>query len=152
MKTFAATAAALVLLGWTATAQDTPKIGAFLGYDYVRFSSGNSNNINNFDVAAFSANGGSGQFVYKFNHWLGAVADLGAVTNSNNNGLRADTTIANYLFGPRVTFARHRSRFQPYVQVLFGGAWATASTEIPGILTGAIPLPHPIPGRRSQPA
>jgi opacity protein-like surface antigen len=146
MKTFVATAAAAVLLAWTAAAQDEPKVGAFLGYDYVRFSSGNNNNFNAFNnsVDAFSANGGSGQFIVKFNHWLGAVLDLGAVANGNNNGIRADTTIANFLAGPRVTFARHRSRFQPYAQVLFGGVWATTSTQISGLLTSAIIPPPPV--------
>ena len=97
MKTCVATAAAVVLLGWTAAAQDEPKVGAYLGYDYVRFNSATN-------VPAFSANGGSGQFIYKFNHRLGAVADLGAVNNQNLAGIHADTTIANFLFGPRYNF------------------------------------------------
>jgi outer membrane protein OmpA-like peptidoglycan-associated protein len=125
MKTCVATGAAIVLLGWTAAAQDEPKVGAYLGYDYVRFNSATN-------VPAFSANGGSGQFIYKFNHWLGAVADLGAVNNQNLAGIHADTTIANFLFGPRITFARHHSRFQPFGEVLFGGVYATTSVAITG--------------------
>ena len=125
MKTCVATAAAVVLLGWTAAAQDEPKVGAYLGYDYVRFNSATN-------VPAFSANGGSGQFIYKFNHWLGAVADLGAVNNQNLAGIHADTTIANFLFGPRITSSRHHSRFQPFGQVLFGGVYATTSVAVSG--------------------
>jgi hypothetical protein len=54
------------------------------------------------NVPAFSANGGSGQFIFNFSRWLGGVADLGAVHNNNMNGFQADTTIANFLLGPRV--------------------------------------------------
>ena len=126
MKTCVATAAAVVLLGWTAAAQDEPKVGAYLGYDYVRFNSATN-------APSFSADGGNGQFIYKFNHRLSAVADLGAVNNQNLDGIHADTTIANFLFGPRFNFSRHHSRFQPFAQVLFGGVYATTSVAVTGI-------------------
>jgi hypothetical protein len=116
-------AAFAVLVAWTAPAQDEP--GAHLGYDYVRFNSASS-------VPAFSANSGSGQFIFNFNRWLGGVADLGAVHNNNMNGFQADTTIANFLFGPRVTLGGHRARFRPYFRVLWGGVYATSSARILG--------------------
>jgi outer membrane protein OmpA-like peptidoglycan-associated protein len=127
------------LLGWTAAAQDEPKVGAYLGYDYVRFNSATN-------VPAFSANGGSGQFIYKFNHWLGAVADLGAVNNQNLAGIHADTTIANFLFGPRITFSRHHSRFQPFGEVLFGGVYATTSVAVSGleVVNPLVPVVNPL--------
>jgi outer membrane protein OmpA-like peptidoglycan-associated protein len=126
MKTCVATAAAIVLLGWTATAQDQPKIGAYLGYDYIRFSSANDNQFGT-NVPAFSANGGSAEFIYRFHRWLSVVGDFGAVHQDNLAGFNADTTIANLLAGPRVNFLGHHSRFQPFAQVLFGGAYATSS-------------------------
>ena len=43
-----------------------------------------------------------------------------------------DTTVAHLCVGPRYKFNQH-SKFQPYVQALFGGAYATASTEIFGV-------------------
>ena len=132
MKTCAAIAAAVVLLGWTAAAQDQPKVGVYLGYDYVRFDSATN-------VPAFSADGGNGEFIYKFNHRLSAVADLGAVNNQNLEGIHADTTIANFLFGPRFNFSRHRSRFQPFAQVLFGGVYATSSVAVPGTVIAGLP-------------
>ncbi|HWB85955.1 MAG TPA: outer membrane beta-barrel protein [Bryobacteraceae bacterium] len=121
---FMATAAA-VLAAWTASAQDVPKAGVFLGYSYVHFNPAGS-------ASSFSANGGNGQFVYNFNKWLGGVADLGAVNNSNQNGIHADTTFFNFLFGPRLTFT-HRSRFRPYAQLLWGGVYATSSAQITAI-------------------
>jgi hypothetical protein len=126
MKKCVAIAVTAVLGAWTASAQDAPKVGAYLGYDYVRFNSATN-------VPAFSANGGNGQFIYRFNHWFGAVADLGAVTNNNLNGIHADSTFANFLFGPRVTFGGHKSRFKPYVQVLWGGVYATSSVQVQAI-------------------
>jgi Outer membrane protein beta-barrel domain len=139
MKTCVATAAAVFLLGFTAAASDEPKVGAYLGYDYVRFNSATN-------VPAFSANGGNGEFIFKFNRWLGAVADLGAVHNDNIEGVHADTTIANFLFGPRITFARHHSRFQPFAQVLWGGVYATSSVAIPALLPSPAPPVAIIPG------
>jgi hypothetical protein len=84
---------AAVLAVWTASAQEGQKVGAYIGYDYVRFNSATG-------AASFSANGGNGQFLYKFNNTIGAVADLGAVHNNNLNGIHADTSIANFLLGP----------------------------------------------------
>jgi outer membrane protein OmpA-like peptidoglycan-associated protein len=126
MKTCVASAAAIVLLGWTATAQDQPKIGAYLGYDYIRFSSASDNQFNT-NVPAFSANGGSAEFIYRFHRHLSLVGDFGAVHQDNLAGFNADTTIANLLAGPRFNFLGHHSRFQPFAQVLFGGAYATSS-------------------------
>jgi outer membrane protein OmpA-like peptidoglycan-associated protein len=126
MKTCVATAAAIVLLGWTASAQDQPKIGAYLGYDYIRFSSASDNQFNT-NVPAFDANGGSAEFIYRFHRRLSLVGDFGAVHTSNFAGFNADTTIVNLLAGPRFNFLGHHSRFQPFAQVLFGGAYATSS-------------------------
>jgi len=122
MKKCVTIAAAAVLAIWTASAQEGQKAGVYLGYDYVRFDSASH-------VSAFTANGGNAQFVFNFNHTIGAVADLGAVHNNNSNGIHADTTIANFLFGPRLTLG-HRSRFKPYFQVLWGGVYATSSVPV----------------------
>src|SRR5262249_50625618 len=71
--------AAAVLTCAIGAAQDTPRAEVFLGYTYVRVNSAT-------DVPAFSANGGSGQFVLNAGKWLGLVADLGAVHNGNIGG------------------------------------------------------------------
>ena len=102
-----------------AAAQDVPKTEAFLGYTYVRANSAT-------DIPAFSANGGSGQFLYNFNKWLGGVVDLGAVHNGNIGGNQLDTTLTNFLFGPRITIRKH-SRLTPYFQALFGGVYAPST-------------------------
>jgi len=131
MKKLSIVISALLLIIGCAAAQEGPRAGAYLGYDYVRFNSATN-------VPAFSANGGGGQFIYNFNHWLGAVADVGAVNNGNMQGHRLDSTFANFLFGPRVSLTK-RSRFKPYFQVLWGGVYATTSTQV--LATVVQPLP-----------
>ena len=80
-------------------AQDTPKAEVFLGYTYLRVNSASN-------VPAFSANGGGGQLVVNFGKWFGAVADIGAVHNGNIGGYHTDTTLTNFLFGPRYSDSR----------------------------------------------
>jgi opacity protein-like surface antigen len=90
-------------------------------------------------LPAFSANGGGGQFAYNFNRWIGAVADLGAVHNGNISGVHLDSTMANFLFGPRLSM--RTARLHPYIQVLWGGVYAATSTRIL-----AVPLPSTASG------
>jgi hypothetical protein len=106
-----------------ASATDEGRFETFLGYNFVRF------NPNSDFIPSFNANGGGGQFVVNFNNWIGGVFDAGAVHTGSLSGFSFDTTVVNFVGGPRVTFHNH-SRFQPFAQVLFGGAYATTSTEI----------------------
>jgi hypothetical protein len=98
-----------------ASAADYAKYEAFLGYDFVGYYP------NNNAIPKAHFNGGSGEFVYNFSSWFGAVADAGAVHKGLIGGYNVDTTVANYVFGPRV--AMHGKRFTPFVQFLFGGAY-----------------------------
>src|SRR5258705_13988900 len=87
-----------------------PRMETFLGYPHSRANS-------NTNVPAFSANGGSGQFVYDFGKHQGAVADLGAVHNGNIGGAQIDNTTISCRFDPPFTLGY--SPVRPYVQVLF---------------------------------
>jgi hypothetical protein len=133
-KSFRVITAALLVAG-AAAATDWQKYEIYAGYDFVRFHP-NSDFIPN-----FNANGGNGQFVYNFSKWIGVAVDLGAVTKGTLNGFDVDTTVVNFLAGPRLTWQGH-SRFKPYIQALFGGAYATTSTRIdvlPAVLPAALP-------------
>jgi opacity protein-like surface antigen len=113
-----------LILTFTLAAQDkATQMETFLGYTFTRFNSATN-------VPAFSANGGSGQFVYNFSNWLGGVADFGAVHNGNIHNIHLDSTAATFLLGPRVALRRW-SRFTPYVQALFGGVYGTTSVAVP---------------------
>jgi hypothetical protein len=130
MRKIIAVIAAVPLFALVAAATDFPKMETFLGYNFVRF------NPNSDFIPSFNANGGGGQFVYNLNKWIGGVVDIGAVTKGTLNGFNIDSTVVNFVAGPRFTYHNH-SRFTPYGQVLFGGAYATASAPI-GLLGGAI--------------
>ena len=116
--------AAALLFAAAAAATEFPRYETYLGYDWVKFNPASGN------VPSFNANGGSGQFVYNFNGWLGLAVDAGAVTKGVLNHQNLDTTIANLVAGPRLTWHRE-SRFRPFGEVLFGGTWGTTSTQIP---------------------
>jgi opacity protein-like surface antigen len=67
--------------------------------------------------------------VYNLNRWIGGVIDVGAVNNGRLNQTSVDTTVMDFVAGPRFTFHNH-SRFLPYAQALFGGAYSTISTQV----------------------
>jgi len=125
---------ALALLVVTvASAQDYPRAETFFGYTYTRANSASN-------VPAFSANGGSGQLALNANKWLGFVMDMGAVHNGNISDVHLDTTLTNFLFGPRISL--RYSRVRPYFNVLFGGIHAPTSVALNGI---------PVPPSATQP-
>jgi hypothetical protein len=124
----------VLLFALVGSAADYSRYETFLGYDFVGYYP----NTNYIPKAHF--NGGSGEFVYNFNSWLGAVADLGAVHKGIWGGHTVDTTVANYVFGPRITFSGS-SKFKPFGQVLFGGAYGTTSTQVSLLPNGGANLP-----------
>jgi outer membrane protein OmpA-like peptidoglycan-associated protein len=120
-----------MLLALTAAAEDWPRYETSLQYTFTRFNPTTS------VLPTFNANGGSGQFAYNFNRSFSAVLDLGAVYTGNIHSVRLDTTLVNFLAGPRVSI-RKNSRITPYFQTLFGGVYGTTSTRF---LPTATPLP-----------
>jgi opacity protein-like surface antigen len=132
MKKIVTILAASLSLALVAGAADVPKTEAFIGYDFVRF-----NPDSNF-IPSLNANGGSGQFVWNFYKGFGVAFDGGAVTKGIINGLDVDTTVAHFVAGPRYAFY-NSSRFTPFVEALFGGAYTTTSTEI-----SAVPVLNPL--------
>ena len=129
----------VLFVGLTAAAQEFPRMETFLGYTYIRANSASN-------VPAFSSNGGSGQFAYNLNEWFGAVADFGAVHNGNIRGARLDSTFANFLLGPRLTLPQS-SRIIPYLQVLWGGVYATSSEHVDVVLPPGVSQPSFLPGQ-----
>jgi opacity protein-like surface antigen len=123
---------AVLLLVSIAGAADVPKMEGFLGYNYVRF------NPNSDFFSSFNANGGGGQFVYNVNEWIGGVFDMGAVTNGSLFGSTTDTTVLNFVAGPRFSYRRY-SRFTPFAQVLFGGAYSTTSVRVISLRGAVLP-------------
>ena len=144
MRKIIAVIAAVPMFALVAAATDVPKMETFLGYNYVRF------NPNSDVFPSFNANGGGGQFVYNFNKWIGGVVDVGAVTRGSFNDFNVDATVINFVAGPRITYHNH-SRFIPFGQVLFGGAYSTASAQVTLLGGAVVPpgtiLPSPVTAR-----
>src|ERR1044072_7508743 len=89
----------ILLLGITAMAQDTPKVELYGGYSYV---GGNFHGWN-----AFVAG--------NVNKWFGLVADLsGHRGGFDEIDVVERQKINSFLFGPRVSFRKHR-RVTPFV-------------------------------------
>ncbi len=132
---------AFLLLATMAAAQDVPRGEVFLGFTYMRVNSGT-------DVPAFSANGGSGQFVLNLGKWIGAVADVGAVHNGNIGGYHLDTTLTTFMFGPRIPI-RVSNRVIPYFQTLFGGVYGSTSVNVT-VPANSVVLPQPVNPTNAQ--
>jgi hypothetical protein len=148
MKRVVTASAVILMSSFAAFATDYGRFETFLGYTYVRFETGDNFVGVPFDTSVpnFSASGGSAQFAYNVNRWLGVVFDGGAVTNTGSignfdnrilfpalsSGGGFNGILANYLLGPRVSFKRG-SRFVPYVQALFGGATLWESLPVPDV-------------------
>jgi opacity protein-like surface antigen len=115
------------------------KVDLTLDYSYFRWNPGLPSIFNSKNL-----NGGGGQAVLYLNNWFGIAADLqgyGSSTEcvSSNNPLGlsgcASASLFTYQFGAQI---KHRAgRFQPFAEVLPGGAhsnfYGTACRNITGI-------------------
>jgi len=150
MKKSSIVIAAILASALVASAEDSEKYETFLGYSFVKFNPDTRffditrpNPI--FSLPSFNSNGGDGQFVYNLNRWkgIGVAFDAGAVTKGTWHNAPIDNTVVNFVAGPRYTF-HNESRFRPFVQALFGGAYSTSSARV-DILGGTIVTPPVFP-------
>jgi hypothetical protein len=105
----------LMLSAVAASGQEatTPKVEVGLTYSWLHVNSAN------YDYQR-TGNGGSGYVEYNLNRMVGLVADFGGYANTRTG---INDKALTYLFGPRFNM-RHSERWTPYVQFLFGGAYA----------------------------
>lgn len=114
MKALRLAIAATFLYGAALSAQEVqiPKFEIGLNYSGLHVNSGNNDYQR-------TGNGGSGSVEYNLNSIVGLVGDFGGYANTKKG---IDDKAVTYLFGPRLNW-RH-SRLNPYIQTLFGGAYA----------------------------
>ncbi len=107
----------------------TPRVEWFLGYSFWRaIPTATSNRMG-------YLHGGSTSVAYNFNRYLGLVADFGGYDNTRltlfsptgSRTVNAGGSAYTYMLGPRLSYRRYE-RFTPFVQALFGGAYATSVT------------------------
>jgi hypothetical protein len=128
--------AAVLTFALVATATDFPTSELFLGYNFTRFYP------NSGYVPDLNANGGDAQFTYNFSKWVGGTVDVGSVTKGTLNHNNWDSTATSFTIGPRFAYHNH-SRFTPYVEVLFGGAESSVSTEVGTFVPTNVPITLP---------
>jgi len=116
MKSLAFVLGALLTSSAVLCAQEvsTPKYEIGLSYSWLHVNSANSD-------FQRTGNGGSGYLEYNLNKTIGLVGDFGGYANTRTG---INDKALTYLFGPRFNW-RH-ARLNPYVQFLFGGAYAWA--------------------------
>src|SRR5580658_6873868 len=115
MKSLTLVLGTLLTSGAVSYAQEvaTPKYEVGLDYSWLHVNSANSD-------FQRTGNGGSGYFEYNLNRTIGLVGDFGGYANTRTG---INDKALTYLFGPRFNMRRFE-RFTPYVQFLFGGAYA----------------------------
>jgi opacity protein-like surface antigen len=114
---------AVLAFAMVAAATDFPTSELYVGYNFTRFYPDSA------FVPDLNANGGIGQFTYNFENWIGATFDVGSVTKGTLNHANWDTKATSFTLGPRFMYHNH-SRWTPYLEVLFGGAEVSASTDV----------------------
>jgi hypothetical protein len=128
-----------LLFGSATLAQDYAKVEVNLGYSYMRFNPENSN-----IVSSFSLNGGGGGGTVFLNHMFGITAELNgygglsktfAFPATANSPCPAGCTVTandgnlfTYNVGP--VFKYRSQHFEPFVEVLFGGAHSNVYTNL----------------------
>ena len=146
MKRLAIVISGTLAFSLAATATDYGQVDTFLGYTFTRFNSSSTLST----LPSHNANGGSTQWAYNFNNWFSGVIDTRAVTASGIGGARTfsqvdvNRTVVNILGGPRASL--RSGRWRPYVQALFGGAYANSSA----LAVGVLPLPNKRSSRHHQ--
>jgi len=119
----------LLIGGLSATAQDVPKLEAFVGYSYVRFIPPSSSG-----VPSFGLNGASGSISYNPIPVLGVVADFGFYHTGNAAGSSLTVNNTSYMFGPKVAF--RLGGITPFAHALFGGVHSAALAPGSGTASG----------------
>ncbi len=92
----------VLFISLSAHAQD--RVELFGGYSYERYGGSPGRNVNGWEIA--------GQ--YKFENWIGAVADLDAHYGLPSN---LDNRTVNFMVGPQISFP---GPISPFVHVLVG--------------------------------
>ncbi len=101
------------LLPLLVTAQETPKVEIFGGYQFARI--GGSSGVN--------FNGWNASLTGNANKWFGVAGDFSGSYKSVSG---VSVKVYSYAFGP-VLSLNHQGTFNPFVHALFGGAHLGAS-------------------------
>ena len=117
----------VVLVGNAAFAQTDTKMEVSANYSYMRFNPQNSNII-----SSFSLNGGGGAFSYFFTDMIGIKAEFEGYGSTTRTlavtGTNVQANLFTYNVGPVLKY--RQGKFQPFGEVLFGGAHSNAYVNL----------------------
>jgi hypothetical protein len=109
-----------LLFGLAASAQDTPKANAYLGYAYLQQTYGGI-------VTNMTLGGGVAQIAFYPMRNVGIVGEFGWYQVRHVGGSAASGAEMSYMAGPRLTTSHGHLR--AYVQALAGGARLTSAYQ-----------------------
>jgi hypothetical protein len=128
----------VLLFGSAAFAQSDTKMEVSGNYSYMRFNPQNSNII-----SSFSLNGGGGAFSYFFTDMIGIKAEFEGYGSTTRTLVATGTNVQANLFtynvGPVLKY--RQGKFQPFGEVLFGGAHSNAYVNLCNASGGCIGSP-----------
>ena len=128
----------VLLFGSAAFAQSDTKMEVSANYSYMRFNPQNSNII-----SSFSLNGGGGAFSYFFTDMIGIKAEFEGYGSTTRTLVATGTNVQANLFtynvGPVLKY--RQGKFQPFGEVLFGGAHSNAYVNLCNASGGCIGSP-----------
>jgi hypothetical protein len=127
-----------LLFGSAVFAQSDTKMEVSANYSYMRFNPQNSNII-----SSFSLNGGGGAFSYFFTDMIGIKAEFEGYGSTTRTLVATGTNVQANLFtynvGPVLKY--RQGKFQPFGEVLFGGAHSNAYVNLCNASGGCIGSP-----------
>jgi hypothetical protein len=128
----------VLLFGSAAFAQSDTKMEVSANYSYMRFNPQNSNII-----SSFSLNGGGGAFSYFFTDMIGIKAEFEGYGSTTRTLVATGTNVQANLFtynvGPVIKY--RQGKFQPFGEVLFGGAHSNAYVNLCNASGGCLGSP-----------
>jgi hypothetical protein len=128
----------VLLFGNAAFGQSDTKVEVSANYSYMRFNPQNSNII-----SSFSLNGGGGAFSYFFTDMIGIKAEFEGYGSTTRTLVATGTSVQANLFtynvGPVLKY--RQGKFQPFGEVLFGGAHSNAYVNLCNASGGCIGSP-----------
>ena len=128
----------VLLFGSAAFAQSDTKMEISANYSYMRFNPQNSNII-----SSFSLNGGGGAFSYFFTDVIGIKAEFEGYGSTTRTLVATGTNVQANLFtynvGPVIKY--RQGKFQPFGEVLFGGAHSNAYVNLCNASGGCLGSP-----------
>jgi outer membrane immunogenic protein len=101
---------------------ETPKLDVGVAYNYIRANGPPGG------CGCFAMNGGSAWVGFRVSGGFSAVGEFSGQYASDVNATGEDLALYSYLFGPRYTLLKS-DRWQPFGQVLVGGAHASGTFE-----------------------